>query len=300
MTRSVPPLNALHVFEVVCRLGNFTHAGNELGVTQSAVSRQISLLEHWLSTELFTRERVGVRLTKAGEMYAREISPAFDAIVSASGHLRRSGSKRPIYLQVYPTFAQRWLIPRLPSFNDEYPQYDVRVNTDIAPVDFSKGSVDLAIQLVPNDRLPKHSTVLFRDQMQPVCSPAYLEKLGPISTVDDLFHHRLLVAHYRRDDWKDWFAALGRDGVETRTMELQSSVLAYQAAAEGLGIAMGQTSLMSQDFKNGTLIPLFTPVERPLSYCAIWAPRTEPNQKSRAFLGWLDRTVARADAIIQS
>lgn len=291
MSRLVPPLNAVHVFEVVCRLGNFTHAANELGVTQSAVSRQISLLEHWLNTELFTRERLGVRLTKAGEEYSREICPAFQTIVSASGGLRRSGEKRPIFLQVYPTFAQRWLIPRLPSFNEEYPQFDVRVSTGIAPVDFSKGNVDLAIQLVPDDKIPKNSVTLFRDQMQPVCSRAYLEKMGPIAAIEDLAKHRLLVAHYRRADWKDWFAAVGHTDIDARTMEFQSSVLAYQAAAEGIGVAMGQTSLMGKDFEAGLLVPLFDPVERPLSYCAIWAPRTEPNQKSRAFLGWLSRII---------
>lgn len=294
MSRPVPPLNALHVFEVVCRLGNFTHAANELGVTQSAVSRQISLLEHWLNAELFMRERLGVRLTRAGEEYAREICPAFQTILSASGNLRRIEGNRPIFLQVYPTFAQRWLIPRLPSFNEEYPQIDVRVSTDIARVDFSKGNVDLAIQLVPDDKLPKNSATLFRDQMQPVCSPTYLERMGQITSIDDLLKHRLLVAHYRRDDWKDWFAAFEYVDIEARTMEFQSSVLAYQAAAEGLGVAMGQTSLMSKDFEAGALVPLFDPVERPLSYCAIWAPRAEPNQKSRAFLGWLNRTIKRS------
>jgi len=289
VNRTVPPLKALHVFEVVCRLGNFTHAASELGVTQSAVSRQISLLEHWLSVELFRRERLGVRLTEAGEEYARTVAPAFAAIVEASSSIRESGSQRPLSLRVYPTFALRWLIPQLPSFNKEYPDIDVQVGTEIAPIDFSQGEIDLAIQLIADDKRPANARPLFPDLIQPVCSAAFLERHGPLETPDDFAGQRLLVSRYRRNDWGDWLSSMGHGDIDARGMEFQSSLLTYQAATEGLGIAMGQTHLLQQDFESGSLVPLFAPVSRPMAYYVLWAPRTEPNRKSRAFLAWLER-----------
>ncbi|HEY0918271.1 LysR substrate-binding domain-containing protein [Devosia sp.] len=297
MVYPLPPLNPLHVFEVASRVGNFTHAAAELNVTQSAVSRQISILEAHLKVDLFRRGRQGVTLTAAGEEYRRMIGPAFAMIAEATAAVRDRARAKPLALLVYPTFAVKWLIPRLPLFAGEQPGIDVRVSTGTETVDFSKDGVDLAIQLVVDTDPPANSRRLFTDALQPICSPSLLPDGKVPATIDALLRLKLLHSRYRRDDWKDWLAAKGRPDASDDGMEFPSSILTYQAALEGLGVAIGQPRLVEQDIATGRLVALLPPpVERNLAYYAIWAPRKEPDIKVRRFLRWLERQVAAEGA----
>ncbi|RDE09559.1 LysR substrate-binding domain-containing protein [Pelagibacterium lacus] len=286
MTRTIPPLNPLHVFEVVARLGNFTRAAQELRVTQSAVSRQIATLEAYLGLKLFTREHQGIALTPAGTKYFDEIGPAFAAIASATGRLRISQSREALRLVVYPTFAAKWLIPRLSRFSALHPQIEIKLTTGIKPANFASQTVDLAIQLATPDQITDGHKLLFDDIMQPVCSPSYLAE-HKLETVDDLATARLLHSHYRRSDWQDWLDDIGRRDLWHDGVEFPSSLLTYQAAIEGMGVAIGQTRLLAEEIKAGTLVPLFDVVKRDLAYFVMWEKGTEPNLKGRKFIRWL-------------
>jgi LysR family glycine cleavage system transcriptional activator len=289
VARAIPPLNPLHVFEVAARLGNFTKAAAELRVTQSAVSRQIATLEDYLNVCLFNRDRSGVSLTRAGKRYYLEIGPAFAAIASSTSRLLVGEGAQALHLSVYPTFAVKWLIPRISNFNSDYPRIDVRVTTGVGPVAFASENIDLAIQLMADEKAVENSIRLFSDVIQPVCSPALLRE-GVIKTIQDLPRYRLLHSHYRRTDWHDWLLSVGSDAMTDRGIEFPSSVLTYQAASEGLGIAMGQIPLIEQDIQTGKLVPLFgRPLKRAMSYYAVWPKTREPNHKARAFLSWLER-----------
>ncbi len=291
MARTIPPLNPLHVFEVAARLGSFTKAAEELNVTQSAVSRQIGTLEDYLKIRLFNRDRAGVSLTRAGRSYFLEIEPAFAAIASSTGRVRSRGGGKQLHVYVYPTFAVKWLVPRMDRFNEAYPGIDVRVTTGLDPVDFAGKNIDVAIRLLRDADAEPHNIRLFADVIQPVCSAALLRDAAqPLRSIEDLRKFRLLFSRYRRDDWHDWLLSVGENEITTRGIEFPSSVLTYQAAAEGLGVAMGQLRLLEQDIADGKLVKLFDrTLERPMSYFVVWPRNAEPNHMARAFIGWLER-----------
>lgn len=129
--------------------------------------------------------------------------------------------------------------------------------------------------------------------MQPVCSPAYLER-HPIASIDDLAGARRLHSHYRRSDWQDWASAMGHPaGRWSQGQEFPSSLLTYQAAIEGMGIAIGQTRLLAEEIRAGTLVPLFRPWTRDLAYYVLWEKGAEPNLRARKFIRWLERELRR-------
>jgi LysR family glycine cleavage system transcriptional activator len=284
----VPPFNPMHVFSVAARLGNLTRAAEVLGVSQSAVSRQVAVLEGYIGTLLFRRERHGIVLTTEGEALQREIGPAFESIVAAAEQLRQSARSKPLRLRVYSTFAVKWLLPRLHRFEAAHPGIGVRLSHIVAPVDFRRDPVDLAIQLGDGRWSGLQARRLMPDILQPVCSPRLLEAGPPLRVPDDLRRHRMLVSRYRRDDWKDWLESVGRPDLLQDGLEFTSSVLTYQAAAEGLGVAIGQMRLMEGDVASGALVPLFgRPLERSIAYHVVWPKDLPLDHRGRAFLAWL-------------
>ena len=296
---TLPPLNPLHVFEVASRLESFTKAAKELNVTQSAVSRQIATLEANLNVILFNRGKDGISLSKSGEYYRREISQAFARIQSATDEIRDTKQSDPIRLRVYSTFASRWLIPRLPKFKAKYPEIDLQMNTSTKPVDFMRESADIAIQFGEGTWPGSKSKLIFKDVIEPVCNPSVLEHAQTDDLMQLLHEYPLINARLRARDWTDWMEAVNADGDGYDFMEFPSSLLAYQAAASGLGIAMGQRYLVQSDVDEGRLVYLFNrPVKRSLGYYAIWSEALSLNSKMRAFLSWINRE-AEEDAKAQ-
>jgi LysR family glycine cleavage system transcriptional activator len=285
MARKIPPLNPLHVFEVASRFCNFTSAAEELNVTQSAVSRQIATLEGYLGTQLFHRQKKGIALTAAGEAYRDEIGRAFGIIAAATANVLQEKRLEPLRVRVYNTFASQWLIPRLPTFQEMYPEILVRMNTTVAPVDFNQDDVDIAIQFGAGHWAGQEQRLLMSDVIQPVCSPTLRDMPAG---VDDLVRHRLLHARYRRSDWVEWLAGIDRSDLWSEGMEFSSSLLAYQAAQEGIGIAMGQINLLKRELHTRRLVTLFEPLERSFGYYVVWPKSRALPQKARRFLAWLE------------
>ncbi len=227
MAKIIPPLNPLRVFEVVARLGSFTKAAEELHVSQSAVSRQVSLIEDYLDVKLFNREQRGISLTEAGRLYHQKIGPAFASIAAATQDLLMTSRGGPIKVRAYTTFAAKWLMRRLPAFQSANPEIDVRLSTDVTPADFSTDDIDLAIQFGDGSWPDAHCDHLFDDYITPVCSPALLSRPGAsLETLDDLKHHRLLHSHYRKGDWSYWLNAVNRpDLIDPAILRRMSFVL---------------------------------------------------------------------------
>ena len=291
MARGVPPLNPLRVFEVVARTGNLTAAGAELDITQSAVSRQIGVLESHLGVQLFRRERYGVSLTPAGRSYAAEISPAFERIVQATDKLVKKTSHGAVRIRTYTTVAAKWLIPLLGGFRERHPHIEVRISNAVADVDFDRDLVDLAIQF-GDGRWPEvRCDLLFPDQIEPVCAPAYLSRHAPNPRYpESLLRQRLLVSRYRKADWDDWLqaSALAHEARGAETMTFTSTFLAWQAAVDGLGIAMGQTAMLSHEFSSGALVrPFDRPMSRQRAYYLVQPRLQRPPQKVTLFREWL-------------
>lgn len=293
MVRRVPPLNPLHAFEVVARLGSFTRAAEEMQVTQSAVSRQVAVLEAYAKRRLFLRDRGGLTLTPDGEAYRREIAPAFALMASATEQLLSQSASQVLRVRTYTTFATRWLLPRLTRFQDQHPAIDVQLSTGIAAVDFRREKVDLAIQFGAGNWPGLDQRELVRDVIQPVCSPRLLRRRNAPRRIEDLARATLLHTKYRRNDWADWLRAYDGPEIAGAGMVLPGSLLAYQAAMEGLGIAMGQIALLRHELATGMLVPLFNrPLVRPLAHYAVWPAGQTPGRNLRLFLGWLDGETA--------
>ena len=297
MARSIPPLNPLRVFEAVARLGSFTRAAEELHVTQSAVSRQISILEDYLDVRLFQREQRGVVLTELGAAYYRQVGPAFAAIAAATQDLWKGGQGGPIRVRAYTTFAAKWLLRRLPDFQEAHPHIEVHLGTDVTPVDFAKEDIDLAIQFGSGAWPGAHCEKLFGDEITPVCSPGLL-RAAPLQGLDDLKRHRLLHSHYRRQDWADWLQAAGRPDLadHAEAMKFPSSILTYQAAIDGLGIAIGQVRLLAQELEQGLLVrPFDLVLRRELAYYLLMPKRDSVPKKVMVFRDWLIKEVRREE-----
>jgi LysR family glycine cleavage system transcriptional activator len=303
VARRIPPLNPLRVFEVVARTQNLTTAAQELHVTQSAVSRQIAVLETYLGVELFKRERHGVALTRVGQSYADEVIPAFDAIGGATERLFKSSTQGALRLRTYTTFAAKWLIPRLPEFKLRHPEIDVKITNAVPDVDFDRDRVDAAIQYGDGQWPHLVADLLFKDEIEPVCSPRYLvQHPSAKRNPQVLLRERLLVSHFRRSDWEHWLSAtgLGAQAADAERMTFSSSVLTWQAALDGLGLAIGQKDLLLHELESGQLVrPFRMPVRREQGHYFVRPELQRESRKVRVFRDWLLESAASAASIAE-
>jgi LysR family glycine cleavage system transcriptional activator len=291
LARSVPPLNPLYVFEVASRVGSFTKAAEILNVTPSAVSRQIAALEAFLDVRLFNRGRDGNTLTDVGDEFYRGIAPAFDTITSMTERIKKLQSNTPLNVRVPSTFAVRFLIPRLCDFRAIHPEVSIRIVTGFGPVDFVREEVDISIQVGEGDWPGSEGRLLFHNWVQPMCSPRLVAD-RPVRSIDDLIGLRLLVSKNRRTEWRNWATAMGRPDFPPESVEViefPNSMLAYQAATNGLGVVIGHVPLLGTDLAARLLVPLLSEPIRQGSYYAVWRAETGPSRKGRHFVSWLQQ-----------
>lgn len=293
MNRRFPPLNPLRTFEVAARCKSFTEAAEELGVTQAAVSRQIGVLEGFFKAKLFERSVRSVKLTPIGRQLHDDVSSAFQIIRWSTDRIFQENVL--VRVQTYPTFAARWLMPRLSHFMTKFPAVDLRVQTAIKPVDFSKTDTEIAIQFGRGDWPDMTAHPLVPDAIEPVCSP-HLASIPAPGDMNALLQNTLLTSKYRSRDWADWFEHFGvQSGTDKRWLAFESSILTFQAAIEALGIAMGQTALLSAEFKTGVLIkPFDMPLRRDyLQYWILWPKGRRLSPEARRFVDWI---IAQAES----
>ena len=178
-----------------------------MGVTQVAISRQISILENYLGAQLFERRRQSVKLTPLGRALGRQIAPLFDQIESVTVDVLRAERQHVVNLRAYPTFAYHWLMPKLSVFKQQNPDFDIRLDTTVAPLDFRGTHLDLAIQLGSGDWPDAKARKLFDEEVDAVCSPEYKAMFNDFENADELKNANLLHARYRRRDWRDYTVA---------------------------------------------------------------------------------------------
>ena len=289
MTRRLPPLNALRAFEAAARSGNFTRAAQELFVTQGAVSRHIATLEGWLKVQLFERGRHGIRLTPAGESYFASMRVAFDQIEHGTRQLQQSPDEWLLRIKVPPTFAIRWLIPRLGRFHAQHPRIDVQITTSHKPADFDRDDIDVSIHSEPSPPVGPGYRLLFRETLLPVCAPALLRRDPPLVRPADLAHQALLSSLNRPHDWPTWLAAAGLPDLDTRRgLTFENAAMAYQAAAEELGVMVGLFAFVRDDLASGRLVAPFdlrVPTEG--GYFMAWRTHRPVPQRVRDFEHWI-------------
>ena len=289
MTRRLPPLNALRAFEAAARCGNFTRAAQELFVTQGAVSRHIPTLEEWLGMKLFERGRHGIRLTPAGQNYFASMRVALDHIEHGTRQLLQSPDDSLLRIKLPPTFAIRWLIPRLSRFHARHPKIDVQITTSHKPTDFDRDDVDLSIHSEPHPPTGPGYRLLFRETLVPVCAPGLLQRDPPLKKPADLARHALLCSLNRPQDWPTWLAAAGVRGVDgNRGLKFENAGMAYQAAAEQLGVMVAVLPFVQDDLASGRLVaPFDLRVRTEGGYFMAWPANRPVPQRVRDFEAWI-------------
>lgn len=285
----LPPLNALRAFEAAARHLSFSKASEELFVTPAAVSHQIKGLEAWLDVDLFKRVNRSVFLTEEGQAYVVDIRQALDQISSATEKLIKRDAAGPITVNTLPSFAVRWLLPRLSRFREQHPEIDVRLTTSDQLTDFAREEVDVVIRYGSGnyDGL-REDKLLTEDTLFPVCSPKLLEGEYPLRTPDDLVHHTLLHDDLRVD-WATWLTAAGVTGVDAKKgPSFNDSSMVLTAAMDGQGIALGRSTLAATDLAAGRLVrPFDVSLKAEHAYFILCPFETADRPRIQAFRNWL-------------
>ena len=289
MPRKLPPLNALRAFEAAGRYLSFTGAAQELLVTQSAVSRHVGALEDWLGVKLFFRRQRGIELTARGEAYFRALSSSLDQIDHATRRVRDNTDETLLRLKLPPTFAIRWLVPRLYRFKALHPGIEVQVTTSHNPGDFEREDVDVFVHSEAGAPSGEGYRRLFGEVLTPVCSPRLLESGTPLKAPEDLSRQVLLSSTNRPRDWPLWLAAAGVPGLEIGdAMTFDNAALAYQAAIDALGVVIAQKALIQDELSSGRLVaPLELQLPTQGAYYLAFHPHRPKAPRVAAFEAWL-------------
>ncbi|NKC15263.1 MAG: transcriptional regulator GcvA [Gammaproteobacteria bacterium] len=251
--RKLPPLTALRAFECAGRQLSFQLAAQELHVTPSAISHQVKTLEEFLGVRLFNRLTRRIELTDAGRNYSAALGEALDVMDEATRRLRSSNHERVLMLSVAPTFATEWLVPRLLDFQEQYPEIEVRLATSLRVPDFGTSDVDLSILLGPAGWSGLHVEQLTREDLVLLCTPGMAARLN---VPDDLRTVTLIKILARPGQWHSWLQSTGLSRLEglPREAVMDSTSLAIEAAAAGLGVALADRALAEGYLRAGTLI----------------------------------------------
>lgn len=260
MSRRLPPLNALRVFDAAARYLSFTKAAEELFVTQAAVSHQIKSLEDFLGLKLFRRRNRSLLLTEEGQSYYQDIKEIFSALNEATRKLQARSAKGALTVSLLPSFAIQWLVPKLASFNSAYPGIDVRIQAVDNHEAKLADDVDVAIFYGRGNWPGLHSELLYAEYLLPVCSPLLLSGKHPLKSPEDLIYHTLLHDTSRRD-WQAYIRQLGLLQINVHQGPIFShSSMVIQAAVHGQGIALVNNVMVQSELEAGRLICPFNEV----------------------------------------
>ena len=260
MSKRLPPLNALRVFDAAARHLSFTKAAEELFVTQAAVSHQIKSLEDFLGLKLFRRRNRSLLLTEEGQSYYLDIKEIFSSINEATRKLQARSAKGALTVSLPPSFASQWLVPRLSGFNSAYPGIDVRIQAVDREEDKLADDVDVAIFYGRGNWTGLRAERLYAEYLLPVCSPSLLTGEHALKVTSDLAYHTLLHDTSRRD-WLAYTRQLGLQHINVQQGPIFShSAMVVQAAVHGQGIALVNNVMAQTEIEAGRLVCPFNDV----------------------------------------
>ena len=300
--RRLPPLNALRAFETAARHMNFSRAAEELSVTPGAVSQQIQNLEDYVGAALFKRTPKGLLLTDGAQIALPALREAFDRLAEAASMLTAAVDGRRVTVSAAPSFAAKWLVPRLGLFEAAHPEVDVWLSAGMELVDFASGEIDVAIRY-GSGRYPGLEVIrLMSETVLPVASPAFLAE-RPLNTPEDLAGHILLHdgspdADDSCPDWSMWLTARGIKGVDgARGPRFNQSSLVIEAAMNGRGVALAKRALAQADIDAGRLVaPLQINTAVDFAYFVVHPKAKGRLPQVKAFVKWLEAEAASHEA----
>src|SRR4030088_911171 len=298
----IPSLDLLQGFEAAARHLSFTKAGEELFLTQSAVSRQIKDLEGQLGVPLFERRHRALLLTEAGQQFYASAAQVLATMRTATERLRaHSGRRRPLSVTTTNSFASLWLIPRLAGFTRAHPGVDVRITAETRVQDLERDGLDLAIRHGPASLAGPNPVRLFGERVFPVCSPRLLrDPKRPLKQPADLREHCLL--QYDDPDgrhpwlhWKPWLEVAGlTDFRPAATLSFSGYEQIIPAAIAGHGVALGRSPLVQDLLLSKELVVPFKSTADPARrYFSVVAKDAAGRPEVAAFVEWLKAEAAK-------
>ncbi|MCF3932343.1 LysR substrate-binding domain-containing protein [Acuticoccus sp. M5D2P5] len=295
--RSVPSLGTLAVFEAAARLGGFTKAANELGVTQAAVSRQIRTLEDDLNTPLFVRAHRKIQLTRAGRVLAEAVGQSFERISDAIEVVRNPTPADTLIVSTTLAFSHFWLLPRLPSFRNEHPELELRVISQDVPVDLRDGGVDVLLRFGKSPFRDGTALVSHPETAYPVCSPDFADGLPEDFDIARLCELPLIEIDPEEPSWltwRQWFTMAGLKRPSRRSgLRFNHYSDAVYAAINGEGVTLGWHNLLERPLADGRLVRLGDVSVTPGDGHHVVVPdhvRDEPAVE--AFVAWIEAAFA--------
>lgn len=307
MAYRLPPLPALRAFEAAARHLSFKQAAEELHVTPAAISQQIRQLEDYLGLPLFRRLTRAIELTPQGAAMLPKLREGFDCLALAVDRSRQGGDGS-LTIHAPPSFASRWLVPRLPRFGALHPGIALRLSSvadnvdrqgeaavlDLRPVDPRSAASELAIRYgtgnYPGQRVEK----MFVPDYVPVCSPRLPTPARPLATPADLAGHVLIHDETIADQglqpgWTQWLALAGIGGIDARRgLRFSNAIMAVEAALDGQGVALVPLPLVEADIAAGRLCqPFALSMPSPYAYYLVMPEAMAERPAVAAFSAWI-------------
>jgi LysR family glycine cleavage system transcriptional activator len=303
----LPPLNALRAFDVAARHMSFQKAAEELNVTPSALSYQIRQLEGFLDVRLFERLNRAVRLTEAGERIVPGVRDAFERLAGAMERLKSASPPNVLTVSTGPSFAAKWLSPRLHKFLEQHPDIDIRISANMRLADFDNDAVDVAIRFGAGKYRGLHVEALADEHVLPLVSPKVLEEFGGRLEPVDLARLTLLhddSANFlpNASSWADWLRLAHMDDIDaSRGRHFSHADHALEAALDGAGIVLGRLMLSVRDIALGRLVAPFDLMLRPQAaffFCCL--PSRLEEAKIKAFRTFLFEEIREEQAFLRT
>ncbi len=301
----LPPLNALKAFEAAARHLSFTKAAEELQVTPGAISQQIRQLEEYAGTPLFKRTGRQVLLTDAAQATMPLLADAFEKLIEAGRVMKAPARKGKVMISCAPSFAVKWLAPRLDAFHRAHPEIEAWISADMDLTDFARADTDLAIRYGRGVYDGLKAEKLLEETVLPVCSPALMEGPRAIRTAEDLKGHTLIHDESGENDpscpdWASWLTARKVKGHEAgRGPRYNQGVLVIEAALAGQGVALAKNALAAADLASGRLVAPFADGGSLLdfSYWLVWPKGRTQTIEARTFVKWAKAEASASEVV---
>jgi LysR family glycine cleavage system transcriptional activator len=297
LRRRLPPVNSMVVLEAAGRLLNFTRAGEELGLTQSAVSRQIQLLEEHLGAPMFQRQGRNLQLTRDGVRLHRSVTMGLGHIADTAVDIRRHRGTGELTVATSVTFANYWLMARLAQFRAQHPDIELRLVASTKLHDLVAAGVDIAIRYGSGRWDGLDVIRIFDNEIWPVCAPAYLDGRPTLSGVEDLLDETLLHLSQFDRNWVTWSAWLAAQGVveapRKRGLEFDNYLVLLQAAVRGEGVALCGGRLAEDFIERGDLVrPIKATLDSDRAFYVVHPSEVRLSEAAVRFRDWLVKVAA--------
>ena len=299
----LPPLTALRAFEAVSRKLSFARAAEDLHVTKAAVAQQVRALEQEIGAPLVARSGRGLALTEAGAAGAPGLAEGFATLARAARAMREAKGRRFLVINSSPSFAATWLVGRIGKFKTRHPEIDVLLDANPTEDTLDSSATDALIRWGAGDFPGLATTLLFKEDVFPVCSPDLAGGDHPLRSPEDLARHTLLhlewsPAYPSWPAWSDWLKAAGAKTVEARHgVWFNNMAMAIRAAAQGQGVALSSFAIAADELAAGRLVaPFSTSVQTPFGYYFLCRPEEAQTPRIKALREFLVEEAALSAA----